>query len=149
MELMEVCVVLSRKALLGRDPEGEVGPAWLFCGCRRREEDFLYGQELQGFASEGTLTRLEVAFSRKGPSKVYVQHLLRERVGGSPAACPVICCIVDRRCQLLLSWLDHLSILCVSCGEWVGMVCVVINYLSSPCVISTSYASKTALPLRW
>lgn len=58
----------------------ERGQAWLFCGCRRRQEDFLYGQEFQQFVAEGTLSQLHVAFSRAGPSKVYVQHLIREQV---------------------------------------------------------------------
>ena len=54
-----------------------LGPAMLLFGCRRADEDFLYAQELQGFATDG-IVDLHVAFSRgpKGP-KTYVQDLMR------------------------------------------------------------------------
>ncbi|KAK9807225.1 hypothetical protein WJX73_010755 [Symbiochloris irregularis] len=69
-----------RRKLLHQSSAGHsAGQAWLFCGCRRRQEDFLYGQEFQRFVAEGILSRLHVAFSRAGPSKVYVQHLIREQ----------------------------------------------------------------------
>jgi sulfite reductase (NADPH) flavoprotein alpha-component len=57
------------------------GRSWLFFGDRRRATDFLYGQELQGFLDSGTLTRLDVAFSRDGAEgvpKTYVQHRMLE-----------------------------------------------------------------------
>lgn len=63
-----------------RAARGEVlGPSWLFFGCRRKDEDFLYRAEIEGFASDGTLTYLEAAFSREQEEKVYVQHRIRER----------------------------------------------------------------------
>ena len=55
------------------------GPAWLFFGCRRAEEDYLYRADLEGFAADGTLTELITAFSREGAEKVYVQHKLAAR----------------------------------------------------------------------
>jgi NADPH-ferrihemoprotein reductase len=55
-----------------------VGETVLFFGCRRRDTDFLYEEELMGFAGDGTLTRLELAFSREQNSKVYVQHRIVE-----------------------------------------------------------------------
>ena len=63
----------------GRSRELLLGPSWLFFGCRRRDEDFLYREELEGFASDGTLTHLETAFSREQEEKVYVQHRMRAR----------------------------------------------------------------------
>eukprot|EP00803_Ostreobium_quekettii_P006467 evm.model.scf_808.6 EVM.evm.TU.scf_808.6 scf_808:25755-30501(-) len=53
-------------------------PCWLFFGCRQPTEDFLYEDELKDFLEEKTLNRLEVAFSRHGSSKVYVQHRIKE-----------------------------------------------------------------------
>lgn len=52
----------------------EVGPAVLFFGCRRSDQDFIYQHELEQFLALGTLTRLETAFSRDQDEKVYVQH---------------------------------------------------------------------------
>ena len=61
------------------DVGATAGPAWLFFGCRGADEDFLYRQDLEGFAADGTISELITAFSRTGPEKVYVQHKLVER----------------------------------------------------------------------
>jgi len=55
-----------------------VGENVLYFGCKGRESDYLYEEELNKFREEGTLTRLHVAFSRENDRKVYVQHLLAE-----------------------------------------------------------------------
>jgi cytochrome P450/NADPH-cytochrome P450 reductase len=52
-----------------------IGPALLFFGCRRADQDFLYADELKAFASEG-LVELRVAFSRDSGSRTYVQDLI-------------------------------------------------------------------------
>jgi len=63
-----------------RAAEGaSLGTSWLFFGCRRRDEDFLYRDELESYRSGGTLTHLETAFSREQADKVYVQHRMRAR----------------------------------------------------------------------
>ena len=67
-----------RAFLQERRATGASGPSWLFFGDRRRSTDFLYGEELLDFADHGTLTRLDLAFSRDGESKVYVQQRMRE-----------------------------------------------------------------------
>jgi len=55
------------------------GRSWLFFGDRRRATDYLYGDELEGFVSAGTLTRLDLAFSRDGETKEYVQQRMWEQ----------------------------------------------------------------------
>ncbi|KAJ9517855.1 hypothetical protein QJQ45_004205 [Haematococcus lacustris] len=51
-----------------------LGPAVLFFGCRSREQDYLYQEELAAALASGALSALHVAFSRQGPAKDYVQH---------------------------------------------------------------------------
>ena len=52
----------------------ETGPMWLFYGCRYKAKDYIFGDELEQFASEGVITELHPAFSRDGNDKVYVQN---------------------------------------------------------------------------
>jgi len=52
-----------------------LGASMLFFGCRHPDQDFLYADELKGFADQG-LTELHVAFSRADPPKQYVQDLV-------------------------------------------------------------------------
>ena len=54
------------------------GGSWLFFGDQKYNEDFLYQLELQDYLKNGDLTRLDVAFSRDQPEKVYVQHKMLE-----------------------------------------------------------------------
>lgn len=54
------------------------GRAWLFFGNPHFQTDFLYQLEWQQALEEGSLTRLDVAFSRDQAEKVYVQHKLLE-----------------------------------------------------------------------
>lgn len=68
-----------RAFLQDRQETGARGPSWLFFGDRRVREDFLYQTEWQRFLADGVLTRMDVAFSRDQPQKVYVQDRLRER----------------------------------------------------------------------
>ncbi len=57
-----------------RRERGDQGKSWLFFGERRFTHDFLYQLEWQEAVGEGALTRMDVAFSRDQPEKVYVQH---------------------------------------------------------------------------
>jgi len=50
------------------------GGSWLFFGDQCYNEDFLYQLEWQDHLKNGNLSRLDVAFSRDQPEKVYVQH---------------------------------------------------------------------------
>jgi sulfite reductase (NADPH) flavoprotein alpha-component len=50
------------------------GRAWLFFGDRQFTHDFLYQLDWQEALADGALTRMDVAFSRDRPQKIYVQH---------------------------------------------------------------------------
>lgn len=54
------------------------GDTWLFFGDQRYTYDFLYQLELQDHLKNGDLNKLDVAFSRDQPEKVYVQDRMRE-----------------------------------------------------------------------
>lgn len=55
------------------------GESWLFFGDQHYSYDFLYQLELQDHIKNGDLTKLDVAFSRDQPKKVYVQHKMLEK----------------------------------------------------------------------
>lgn len=61
-----------------RVESGVAGESWLFFGDQHYNEDFLYQTEWQDHLKNGHLTRLDVAFSRDQPEKIYVQHKLLE-----------------------------------------------------------------------
>ena len=74
------------------------GRSWLFFGDRHFTHDFLYQLEWQDALKDGSLTRMDVAFSRDTPDKLYVQHRIWEQ----------------RRD--LVDWLDHGAYFYV-CGD--------------------------------
>jgi sulfite reductase (NADPH) flavoprotein alpha-component len=57
-----------------RDASGASGRSWLFFGDQHFESDFLYQTEIQNYVQTGSLTRVDVAFSRDQKEKIYVQH---------------------------------------------------------------------------
>jgi sulfite reductase (NADPH) flavoprotein alpha-component len=57
---------------------GAAGKSWLVFGERNYTNDFLYQLEWQEHLQSGALSRIDVAFSRDQPEKIYVQHRLWE-----------------------------------------------------------------------
>ncbi|MEV4937118.1 bifunctional nitrate reductase/sulfite reductase flavoprotein subunit alpha [Streptomyces zaomyceticus] len=57
---------------------GHRAPNWLFFGEQHRATDFYYEEELSALLADGTLDRLDTAFSRDQRAKVYVQDRMRE-----------------------------------------------------------------------
>lgn len=69
------------------NPEMLFGETWLYYGCRHRDRDYLFREELESFVSSGILSHLKVCFSRdeektedevakSDPRPRYVQHNL-------------------------------------------------------------------------
>ena len=85
-----------------RAETGAKGKSWLFFGERNFSNDFLYQLEWQDHLASGALSRIDVAFSRDQPEKIYVQTRLWERR------------------QELLGWLDEGAHIYV-CGDEKGM----------------------------
>ncbi|GBE79342.1 Probable sulfite reductase [NADPH] flavoprotein [Sparassis crispa] len=54
-----------------------VGPTYYYFGSRHQSQEYLYGEEIEAYLQEGTITRAGLAFSRDGPRKVYIQHKMR------------------------------------------------------------------------
>ncbi len=52
------------------------GKNWLFFGNPYSNTDYLYQDELTGYQTDGTLTKLDLAWSRDQTEKIYVQHLM-------------------------------------------------------------------------
>lgn len=61
-----------------REALGARGKNWLLFGDRTLRSDFLYQTEWLDWRKRGALHRLDVAFSRDGNEKIYVQHRIRE-----------------------------------------------------------------------
>ncbi len=68
------------RAFMQEREEAEVkaGKSWLFFGDQHFVTDFLYQIEWQKWLKNGTLTKMDVAFSRDTNEKVYVQHRMLE-----------------------------------------------------------------------
>jgi sulfite reductase (NADPH) flavoprotein alpha-component len=81
-----------------RAATGARGRNWLFFGNRHFRSEFLYQTEWQASLANGTLHRLDVAFSRDSAKRVYVQHRIEEKAAE------------------LYSWLDEGAYLYV-CGD--------------------------------
>ncbi len=68
-----------RGFLQERRASGASGRNWLVFGNRHLREDFLYQTEWREALHDGSLHRLDLAFSRDAARKVYVQDRLREQ----------------------------------------------------------------------
>jgi sulfite reductase (NADPH) flavoprotein alpha-component len=67
-----------RAYLQERQATGAKGKNWLFFGAQHESCDFAYGDEFETFKREGILTRLDCAWSRDQPEKIYVQHRMKD-----------------------------------------------------------------------
>jgi sulfite reductase (NADPH) flavoprotein alpha-component len=67
-----------RAFLEERKATGAPGKNWLFFGDQKRSTDFLYEEQLTTWVKDGHLARLDLAFSRDQPEKIYVQNRMLE-----------------------------------------------------------------------
>jgi sulfite reductase (NADPH) flavoprotein alpha-component len=67
-----------RSFLWERDSTGASGKNWLFFGEQHFISDFLYQTEIQNFVETNLLTKIDTAFSRDQPEKIYVQHKIQK-----------------------------------------------------------------------
>jgi len=74
---------LQERQKLLESSSTKLGESILFFGCRHPEHDYMYKEELEGYAKSGALSELVLAFSRAQDHKVYVQHKMKE--AGMPA----------------------------------------------------------------
>ncbi|XP_048746472.2 NADPH oxidoreductase A-like [Ostrea edulis] len=65
---------LQERALLKEEDRGQT---YIYFGCRHRDKDFLYREELEKW-NEAAVLQLRTAFSRDQKEKIYVQDLLLE-----------------------------------------------------------------------
>ena len=68
-----------RGFLQHREESGATGRNWLFFGARHFDDEFLYQSEWLAALKRGSLHRLDVAFSRDQPKRVYVQQRMAEQ----------------------------------------------------------------------
>ena len=85
-----------------READEAAGDNWLLFGNHKFTDDFLYQAEWLQYRKNGLLTRADLAWSRQGEQKVYVQHK------------------VQQNAALLWAWLQRGAHLYV-CGNAAGM----------------------------
>ena len=82
-----------------REEMGVTGLSWLFFGECKMYSDFYYQTEWQQRLSNGTLSRMNVAFSRDQANKIYVQHRMKEQQ------------------KALFDWIDSKGAIVYVCGD--------------------------------
>ena len=65
-----------RAFLQQREADQSEGRNWLFFGDWTAKGEYLYRDEMEDWKERGVITRHDLAWSREGPEKVYVQHLM-------------------------------------------------------------------------
>lgn len=67
-----------RAFLQERKASGAKGKAWLFFGETSEKTCYFYKDEFAAYLADGTLARLDTAWSRDQAEKIYVQHKMLE-----------------------------------------------------------------------
>jgi methionine synthase reductase len=79
-------LIKKRLVNIGSGPrqhlDDHFGDMWLFFGCRHRERDWLFREQMEAYKRDGVLTELQLAVSREENvpnSAKYVQDLMRNQ----------------------------------------------------------------------
>ena len=72
-----------------------IGDIDLFFGCRHKHHDWLYEEEMMRFKEDGIIKNLQVAFSRDGKDRLYVQN----KITGD-AAERIRTMVLDKKCAI-------------------------------------------------
>ena len=67
-----------RAFLQQREINNDSGRNWLFFGDWTEEGEFLYREEIGEWIEKGVISKIDLAWSRQGSEKVYVQHLMKK-----------------------------------------------------------------------
>jgi sulfite reductase (NADPH) flavoprotein alpha-component len=67
-----------RAFLQQREINGDSGRNWLFFGDWTEEGEYLYRDEMSDWNDRGIISKHDLAWSRQGSEKVYVQHLMEK-----------------------------------------------------------------------
>ncbi len=67
-----------RAFLQQREINGDSGRNWLFFGDWTEEGEYLYRNEMGDWNDKGIISKHDLAWSRHGSEKVYVQHLMEK-----------------------------------------------------------------------
>jgi len=67
-----------RAFLQQRDLNGDKGKNWLFFGDWTESGEYYYKEEMDDWKKRGVLNKHDLAWSRDGSEKVYVQHLMKK-----------------------------------------------------------------------
>lgn len=107
----------------------EVGPALYYFGSRHRSMEYLYGEEIEAYVTEGVLSHTGLAFSRDTDQKVYIQHKMNEDADllarmlekGSECSCSrftlILCTDGRALCSFLLVWTYVACSRCLCCFD--------------------------------
>lgn len=69
----------ERQFISQKDSQTKFGPAELYFGCKNRNDDYIYKDEIAKFKADGLISEVYEAFSREQENKFYVQDIIKDK----------------------------------------------------------------------